>query len=159
MHFGRHSSAGDRGVPTYGRARRLELSGLDAAAAASRAFTRGTITAWGLDHPRDGSDDVDLMADALVSVSELVTNAGRHGGGARLLELVWTPPDLLRIEVFDTAPQFPALRRTQPLESVGGYGLQVVGLLCDRWGVTSRRDVVGKSVWAELEHAGPRRLP
>ncbi|WP_370103248.1 ATP-binding protein [Streptacidiphilus sp. MAP12-20] len=149
---------GGRDVRCHGRAggggrlvRRLVL-GPGPAVAASRDFTLLALTDWGAwpTAERRNAERTGPLSDALLSVSELVTNACLHGGGAWLLELRWTPPDTLRIEVFDHSPVLPAPHTARPPGQPGGYGLPVIDLLCDRWGVTVRREVPGKSVWAEL---------
>jgi anti-sigma regulatory factor (Ser/Thr protein kinase) len=88
------------------------------------------------------------IAELRLLVSELVTNAVRHGGTRRggvgmSLRLVGR---CLRVEVFDGGDGFePPVRESDP-HAPGGWGLVVVEELVDRWGV----DVAGGTrVWFE----------
>jgi anti-sigma regulatory factor (Ser/Thr protein kinase) len=89
--------------------------------------------------------------DALVLVSELVTNAILHTSReAELRVLRPTGRDTIRVEVRDHDPVPP-----QPSESAGahgGYGLRIVAAVADRWGHTVVAD--GKIVWFELDGNG-----
>ncbi len=93
---------------------------------------------------------LDVLDDALLLISELVTNAVRHS----------VPPILLAIECADTSlhvrardgsPVLPA-RREVGIESEGGRGMTLVELLTSTWGVAPVADDygVGKEVWFEL---------
>jgi anti-sigma regulatory factor (Ser/Thr protein kinase) len=68
-------------------------------------------------------------------VSELVTNAVRHGGGDAPVEVhaVWNSE--VRVEVVDRGGGFTPGPRDGPLDEPGGFGLLLVGRLADRWGV------------------------
>ncbi|MFJ7272410.1 ATP-binding protein [Streptomyces sp. NPDC099050] len=128
------------GLPGGGQRRRLALTGVGSAVAKGRDFTRRTLRDWGW-------DGTETAEDALLLVSELLTNASLHADGCR--ELVLTAGRTLRIEVCDgtTAPPLlhPAPRRGMP----GGHGLHIVERLSDRWGTHAHGD--GKAVWAEIE--------
>jgi anti-sigma regulatory factor (Ser/Thr protein kinase) len=89
-----------------------------------------------------------VLADAQLLLSELVTNSVRHAGlpGAERVHVAaWMNEGRLRLEVRDAgasgtvAPREPDHR--------GGYGLQLVDTLAQRWGII-RGD--GTRVWAEL---------
>jgi anti-sigma regulatory factor (Ser/Thr protein kinase) len=85
-------------------------------------------------------------ADTLrLLVSELVTNAVRHGDGVHPVELHATWEDEVRVEVCDQGRRFapPARSDGEP----GGYGLFLVGSLADRWGVETAG---GTTVWFVL---------
>lgn len=110
------------------------------AAALTRDFVRRTLVDWGY---RGNHDDVVLV------VSELVTNALRHAAGTPLLRLVGAGPGL-RIEVADASPALP---RSRPAGTSGGWGLTLVQRLTARWGADPRPD--GKVVWCEMA-AGAR---
>jgi len=89
------------------------------------------------------------IADVLVVVSELASNAIRHartGFSVRVCDL----PDHVRIEVADHGTGWPVPRREEAA-SGGGMGLSLVEALSDRWGATARP--TGKVVWAELDDA------
>ncbi|MFD4689482.1 SpoIIE family protein phosphatase [Streptomyces sp. NPDC058463] len=77
-------------------------------------------------------------------VSELVGNALRYGGGPGKLRLLCD--DRLRVEVSDTGPDLPQIQHAD-VSDEGGRGLQLINLLCRRWG--SCRTATGKVVWAE----------
>lgn len=84
--------------------------------------------------------------DALVVVTELVTNVVEHAGTACQLT-VSVGGEGLRIEVrdFNRSRPRPRLRGTWPAR---GQGLRVVASLSLQWGVTEFDD--GKSLWAVL---------
>ncbi len=89
-------------------------------------------------------------ADALLAVSELVTNVHLHGG---------TPADLVlrvngravRIEVYDSGPAIPigSVRLPLPTDG-GGRGLFIVAALATSWGIRTDVGCPGKTVWIEL---------
>ena len=84
---------------------------------------------------------------ALLVVTELVTNAVVHAGGA--IELRTTlDGERLRIEVVDSSSAPPRLR--DPGD--GGRGLRIVDELATDWGVV-RDDGAGKTTWCEISTA------
>ncbi|MFF5422899.1 MULTISPECIES: ATP-binding protein [unclassified Streptomyces] len=108
----------------------------------AREFTRKALADWGLDARAD---------DVLVCVSELTTNALRHGvppGRGYRLHLFLERPGPLRVEVHDSGDGTPALRAP---EGESGRGLHLVEALADRWGVGERNP--GKIVWCEFTDA------
>lgn len=87
--------------------------------------------------------------DALLVVSELVTNALVHGDGAPVLR-VRGDTDLVRIEVGDSGAGLPQTRDPGP---ASGWGLHVVRLLSTGWGIAPGEggpQESGKVVWCEL---------
>jgi serine/threonine-protein kinase RsbW len=80
-------------------------------------------------------------------ISELVTNAVRHGDGSESVQVHAYWDSEIRIEVCDHGDGFtptPCLgRRDEP----GGFGLFLVGQLADRWGVETTD---GTTVWFVL---------
>lgn len=80
---------------------------------------------------------------ARVVVSELATNAVRHGEGRIELRIDPTPTGL-RFCVTDEGSGRPALR-TPGIG--GGYGLHLVADLADRWGELGP----GTAVWFEVD--------
>ena len=80
-------------------------------------------------------------------ISELVTNAVKHGDHGAPLELHASWDGIVRVEVTDYGNGFIPAPRSQPLEEPGGYGLFLVGSLADRWGVESDGST---TVWFEL---------
>ncbi|PYC72100.1 PAS sensor protein [Streptomyces tateyamensis] len=87
----------------------------------------------------------ELVDTTELLVSELVTNALRHGKGEIRLRLL--RDTTVVCEVWDDGYAQPRQRRAQETDE-GGRGLQLVSLLAERWG--SRRTPHGKIVWFEL---------
>ena len=79
-------------------------------------------------------------------VSELVTNAVRHGDGNGPVEVHAHWNSEVRVEVCDRGDGF-APHRLAPREDPGGFGLYLVGCLADRWGVEIED---GTTVWFVL---------
>lgn len=100
-----------------------------------RRFARLTLTAWACGIAVD---------DALLIVTELATNALRHGAGQPILRLS-VGAGHVRIEVFDDDPA-PPVRR--PSGADGGWGLALVERLSLAWGTASHG--LGKVVWCAL---------
>ncbi|HET6709464.1 ATP-binding protein [Amycolatopsis sp.] len=118
------------------------LTDLDGGLATARRFARIALLAW------TGGAAVD---DALLVVTELATNALKHGGGDPRLRLSVDGADV-RIEVFDDNPAPPVLRPAGP---DGGWGLALVDRLTSAWGTA--RHGSGKVVWCVLS-ASPAGL-
>nr|WP_312897505.1 SpoIIE family protein phosphatase [Kitasatospora kifunensis] len=106
----------------------------------SVAKAREKACAWLLTRGLD-----DLVDTTELLVSELVTNALRHGSGDIRLRLL--RDTTVVCEVWDDGYAQPRRRRAQETDE-GGRGLQLVSLLAERWG--SRRTLHGKIVWFEL---------
>lgn len=88
------------------------------------------------------ADDTELV------VTELVTNALRHGGPGVDLWLRQLDGGGIRLEVVDGRSETaPALQRPDD-DAEGGRGLVIVQALADRWG--TERLAAGKSVWCEI---------
>lgn len=112
--------------------------------AAARAFVRDTLQGWGLD---------ELVDDAIVLTSELVTNAVVHAGTRAEVHCLRDASGL-RIEVQDHHPErelpfAQALRGTTDPDSEGGRGLMLCAALSSRWGV--EYTTADKRVWFRLE--------
>ena len=112
------------------------------------SVARHALRQWmdGLDCPDE------FVEDAVLLVSEVVTNAVVHASSAPRL-LVTVVGDRLRIEVHDMSRALPVM---QPWgAAIGGRGLRIVDQLADAWGTTMTS--TGKVVWSE-QHlpAGPR---
>jgi anti-sigma regulatory factor (Ser/Thr protein kinase) len=80
-------------------------------------------------------------------VSEVVTNAIRHGGTDRPVRLRASCNGDVRVEVIDHGDGFIPRPRHGDLEDPGGFGLYLVGRLADRWGVETAETTC---VWFEL---------
>jgi anti-sigma regulatory factor (Ser/Thr protein kinase) len=87
-----------------------------------------------------------LVRDAVLLVSEMVTNAIIHGQPPIVLRLRRGADDVL-VEVDDGAAGAPRRMRPTP-EDEHGRGLLLVAMLADRWGTRPLHD--GKSVWCRL---------
>ncbi|MGI5452337.1 ATP-binding protein [Streptomyces sp. CA-249302] len=94
----------------------------------------------------------ELCADAVLLVSELVTNAVRHTLSARILCGIGLVGDgRVRLEVHDHDYTGGDLPRCDPgPDDEGGRGLLLVEQLADAWGVDRSRLTGGNAVWATL---------
>lgn len=113
--------------------------------AAARTFVRDTLQGWGL---------TDIVDDAVVLTSELVTNAVVHAGTTA--DVVCIRADTgVRVEVADRYPE-----REVPLQSNGGHhfghpdreggrGLLLCAALATRWGV--EYTATHKHIWFQLD--------
>ncbi|SOC47121.1 Histidine kinase-like ATPase domain-containing protein [Blastococcus aggregatus] len=83
-------------------------------------------------------------------VSELVTNAVRHGSGPRVeVSVDVLPGERICIGVTDDGDGYP-VQRSPRVTDEHGRGLHLVGLLADRWGVRRTSGGDAKTVWFEL---------
>jgi len=126
------------------------LAALPESVGDAREFTRATLRGWGL---AAVSDDAELV------VSELVTNALRHGlsgsgapsadgsGPVIGLRLMIQAPHLVCM-VTDPSREIPLRRDSDRLEATG-RGLCVIESCSSRWG-WCLLDTGGKVVWALL---------
>ncbi|MGW0873982.1 SpoIIE family protein phosphatase [Streptomyces sp. NPDC002740] len=112
--------------------------------ATARSFVRDTLQGWGF---------ADIIDDAVVLTSELVTNAVVHAG-THADVLCLRSADGVRIEVSDRYPE-----REIPLQGSlatmgspdreGGRGLQLCAAIAGRWGV--EYTPTHKQVWFQLD--------
>jgi anti-sigma regulatory factor (Ser/Thr protein kinase) len=104
---------------------------------AARRLVAQLLAAWAAESFHD---------DAILLVSELVTNVVRHVSGqlALRVEVALSEPGL-RVAVVDSSPVLPVPGARGPQ---GGHGILLVATLADRWG--SERYNGGKRVWFEL---------
>lgn len=94
----------------------------------------------------------EVRGDVLLLVTELVTNAVRHGQPGRerpVRVLVAGSSKRVRVEVVDAGPGFDAVPRRPGNDATGGWGLYLVQRIADRWGVLPAAS--GCCVWCELE--------
>ncbi|MEU3710624.1 ATP-binding SpoIIE family protein phosphatase [Streptomyces catenulae] len=137
-----------------GAARSLALPGTARAAADARRFVRATLADWTARRP-PGAERLDgrLTDEAVLLVSELVTNAVVHAGTdvdvrCRL------DTDGLTVEVADRHPTRPVCGPHHgELPGGAGHGLQLVGAVAASWGITYDR--AAKAVWFRLTTATP----
>ncbi|WP_055494421.1 SpoIIE family protein phosphatase [Streptomyces sp. TP-A0356] len=112
--------------------------------ATARSFVRDTLQGWGF---------ADIVDDAVVLTSELVTNAVVHAGTFADV-LCLRSDDGVRIEVADRYPereiplQTTAINMGSP-DREGGRGLQLCAALAGRWGV--EYTPTHKQVWFQLD--------
>jgi anti-sigma regulatory factor (Ser/Thr protein kinase) len=92
----------------------------------------------------------ELVEDVELVVSELVTNAVRHGLGAITMYLE-VASDRVVVGVQDEGAGWPVPRQPA-LTAVDGRGLAMVALLAAEWGVRPAPDG-GKVVWCVLTPA------
>ena len=124
------------GEPAAYQAYALPLPETVGGAAEGRAFTAAVLA--GLPDP--------VGQDAVLLVSELISNAYRYADGPRRLRL-FTSTQLVRAEVSDGSP-WPPVPREPATDQLGGRGVFLVDRLAARWGW--RRQGAGKAVWFEL---------
>jgi two-component sensor histidine kinase len=95
--------------------------------------------------------DPDQAQDLRLIISELVTNALRHGADGERIDLAVTPkPEFLCVQVTDDGPGLAPRPRALESEEEGGFGLFFVEQLARRWGVT--RENRRTRVWFELDY-------
>jgi PAS domain S-box-containing protein len=112
--------------------------------ATARAFVRDTLQGWG---------HSDVVDDAVVLTSELVTNAVIHAGTSADV-LCLRSEDGVRVEVADRYPEREvpiqgAGRTIANLDSENGRGLLLCAALASRWGV--EYTPTHKTVWFQLD--------
>ncbi len=108
----------------------------------ARALVRDTLTAWGMPA---------LADDAELIVSELVTNALRHGAAPVVLTLSAIGPAALACAVADGGPKLPKLDRQPPgPDAIDGRGLGIVRALARGLGVWPDSGGIGKTIWFTL---------
>ncbi|MGW1372815.1 SpoIIE family protein phosphatase [Streptomyces sp. NPDC002446] len=168
--------------PAAGRSRRTSLPGDPQAAAAARQFVRAAFADWAAQRLPGAEGIGDRLADeAVLLVSELVTNAVVHAGttvelrcrldpaGERADETDPAPLPGVVIEVSDRHPAQPIRARAQgtapggpasdgPASDLaasesGGHGLQLISAVAEAWGITYRRAM--KTVWFRLPVDAP----
>lgn len=93
-----------------------------------------------------------VIEDAELLVSELMSNAVRHGGAGIRLTVAYRPGSLT-VSVFDAGPDLPAMRAAVDPTVSSGRGLRMVAQLADDWGVDVDGAGVGKVVWFRLTAA------
>jgi hypothetical protein len=152
----------DSGAPAYtgadGSAElRTTLTGSPLAPGAARGLVREALAEWGGRGPAGGAGCPfgRVADDAVIVVSELVTNAVVHAGTDVELLCRLEGSGGLLVEVGDHHPS-RAPRETGsevPYETPEyGRGLRLVATLAESWGITYRRGA--KTVWARLTPDG-----
>ncbi|HMJ35230.1 MAG TPA: ATP-binding protein [Baekduia sp.] len=95
----------------------------------------------------DGTVASHVADQARLLVSEVVTNAVRHGEGDMVRVMLDADGGgVLRCEITDDGHGFVPAARTKAATEVGGWGLHLVEALSRDWGVREGRT----HVWFEL---------
>lgn len=110
---------------------------------AARAFLTRLLDGWGI--PDEVIDDASLLA------SELMSNAVRHAGGVVDLQIE-ADDGLLHVGVHDNSNGTPTVNEAGPTSS-GGRGMWIVQSVAHDWGADP--DGSGKTVWFELNLQKP----
>ena len=111
---------------------KLSLAPVPEAPGEARSFVRSILR----EHPR--------IDDALLSVSELVTNVVRHGPENEELEVEIARGDsIIRVSVHQKPGSFRLDRSRR--QEVGGLGLPIVERVTDAWGVDNL-----SGIWFEI---------
>jgi signal transduction histidine kinase len=107
------------------------------------AQARKAITGLG------GHVDGDVLNDAVLLVSELVSNSVKYGKGDILLRARTRGPRQVLVEVVDDGGGFsPQIRRPSRFQA-SGYGLHLVDELASSWGVHPGT----AHVWFEIDRS------
>lgn len=101
-----------------------------------REIATAKLKLWGLS---------ELIDDAKVLISELVTNGFRYGARSRISFRLVIGPDAVFLEVDDGSPGRPELREVST-DAVNGRGLLLVSVLAASWGVSED----GTRTWCVL---------
>jgi anti-sigma regulatory factor (Ser/Thr protein kinase) len=133
--------AGMATVPVAGR-EELILIAEPASVREARSWLAGVATPF---------VDESKRADLQLVVTEIVSNAVRHGGSGQELLLAATPkPEFLCVQVTDDGPGLAPRPRAMTSDENGGFGLFIVERLTRRWGVT--RENSHTRVWFEFDY-------
>ncbi|MGY6025844.1 SpoIIE family protein phosphatase [Streptomyces spinosirectus] len=148
----RHEPVGQAALPVDNRTRSSVITARAAASfdpvgrsvATARSFVRDTLQGWGF---------ADIVDDAVVLTSELVTNAVVHAGTSADV-LCLRSDEGVRIEVADHYPEREIPLQGSPVtmgspDREGGRGLQLCAALAGRWGV--EYTPTQKQVWFQLD--------
>lgn len=135
-------------APDHGRILRIDLADFClrdlAEMADARQRARGALVEAGVEPGR--------VPDALVALTELMTNALRHTDASAPRVVIQPGPGRVWVGVTDTGPTAPEVQPLDPTQ-LGGHGLRLVEALTDRWG-THVHDGLGKTVWFQVRTAG-----
>ncbi len=92
--------------------------------------------------------------DARLLVSELVTNALRHGRPDITVHVELNPP-LIEVSVHDEGAALPPADPPPALPTaLSGRGLNLVDRIASCWGITPTESPEGKAVWFRLDPVG-----
>jgi serine phosphatase RsbU (regulator of sigma subunit)/anti-sigma regulatory factor (Ser/Thr protein kinase) len=126
-----------------------------AAVAAARKFVRETLQDWL--NTRPAPDDTELVDDAVLLTSELVTNAVVHAG-TQVQVTCKLAASAVEVVVRDSHPARmvpgPARDDNIPAERTHGRGLLLPSALASAWGVSYGAEA--KAVWFRMGLAGQK---
>jgi anti-sigma regulatory factor (Ser/Thr protein kinase) len=88
-----------------------------------------------------------LAEDAALVISELATNALRHGLGEVVVRAAIEEGGAVQLSVTDSGDELPLMQPADPAR-IGGLGLRIVDQLSTAWGVAPFPG--GKTVWATV---------
>ncbi|MFI1869460.1 ATP-binding protein [Streptomyces jumonjinensis] len=94
-----------------------------------------------------------IADDALLCLSEVVTNAHRHTSTPEIRVLARITPAHVLVHVRDDRPDRLPRTREQEHDAERGRGLVLLDAYADAWGVFllgARRRPTGKAVWFEI---------
>jgi anti-sigma regulatory factor (Ser/Thr protein kinase) len=98
-----------------------------------------------------GLVDGSRRSDLELAITEVVTNAIRHGAAGGAVRLAVTPkPEFLCVQVTDEGPGLVPRPGAMASDEHGGFGLFIVERLTRRWGVT--RENRHTRVWFEFDY-------
>ncbi|MCP3821201.1 ATP-binding protein [Streptomyces sp. A3M-1-3] len=120
-----------------------------------RRILRMYLTSWDL---------LDVADAAELALTELIANVVGHVPGRRCQTRILLQAGGVRVEVADGCPRLPRPAGGDDLAE-GGRGLLLVDAVTDDWGVETRPDGGGKTVWfeclaataADVRRPGPSR--
>lgn len=104
--------------------------------AAAVADARDAARAF-LDRLRQPAMATEVADTVVLVVSELATNAVRHGGGTCTLELT-ADAESIEVAVHDSSPHAPRMRTPDLYGGTGGFGWPMVNRLARATAVTCR---------------------
>jgi anti-sigma regulatory factor (Ser/Thr protein kinase) len=120
------------------------------ASPAAPATARAALTRW-----LSGHVPIEVLEDARLLASELITNSIRHpefpDDAALRLAVQLREGGAVRVEVRDPGMAGVVAPRVPDREHGGGFGLQLVDMIATRWGVNRTG---GTHVWFEVDAAG-----
>jgi anti-sigma regulatory factor (Ser/Thr protein kinase) len=125
-------------------------AGRETMALAAEPVAASHARAWLTAHAASLVED-DRLGNLALAMSEIVTNAVRHGKPGGEIHLAATPkPNFLCVQVTDEGPGFVPRPGAMASDEYGGFGLFLVEHLTRRWGMT--REEGRTRVWFEFDY-------
>jgi anti-sigma regulatory factor (Ser/Thr protein kinase) len=126
-------------------------AGRESVVLAAEPLAVSAARAWLTQHA-SGVVTGERLANLAIVISEIVTNAIRHGGRGGEITLAATPKhDYLCVQVTDGGPGFVPRPGAMASDQNGGFGLFLVEQFTRRWGMT--RENERTRVWFEFDYA------